>query len=105
MTKKKVSHHVVGKSPNELEHAKKTIKMLEKEMASLKNAYTKELAILIEEAYMAGYSDAIIDFDKKAEAMEKYLHKALKEFEKSYQNFALKEVTSKKGKKASSKKK
>lgn len=68
----------------ELKHAKKTIGKLEKEITLLKKSYMKEMAVLIEEAYMTGYGDAVADFDKKAEAMEKFLHKALKEFEQEY---------------------
>lgn len=73
----------------ELSSAKETIKKLEKELSSLKSSYAKDIAVLIEEAYMAGYSDAIVDFDKKADAMEKFLHKSLGDFEKNYRKNVL----------------
>ena len=84
----------------ELKKAKETVKHLEKEIATLKKTYHKDLAILIEEAYMAGYSDAIVDFDKKAESMEKFLHEALKEFEKSYRKNLFKSPKKNKAKKS-----
>ncbi len=43
-----------------------------------------ELLKIAEEAYYAGYMDAMIDMDEKAEAMDKYLEKALTQFEKEY---------------------
>ena len=84
MPAQKPCHLTKCHSPGELKNAQEAIKKLEKEITSLKRSYLKEMAILIEEAYMTGYSDAVLDFDKKAEAMEKFLHKSLKELEEEY---------------------
>lgn len=100
MAIKKSCHSKKNHHPNELTLSKEKIKKLEKEISALKQSYTKELASLMEEAYVAGYSDAIADFDKKAEAMEKFLHKALKEFEQDYKkNMMITSIPSKKRKK------
>ncbi len=56
----------------------------QKEIANLKKKQTDDLLKLAEEAYFAGYTDAMVDMDEKAEAMDKHIEKALTQFEKEY---------------------
>lgn len=69
---------------NELKTAKKTIQNLKDDFAKFKASCMQDMNLLIEDAYVAGYSDAVQDFDKKTEAMEKYMEKAMIQFEKEY---------------------
>ena len=55
-----------------------------KEIAKLKKKQTDDLLKLAEEAYFTGYTDAMIDMDEKAEAMDKFIEKSLAQFEKEY---------------------
>lgn len=54
------------------------------EIAQLKKKQADDLLKLAEEVYFAGYTDAMVDMDEKTEAMDKYIEKALVEFEKDY---------------------
>lgn len=90
----------------ELKTAKEVISAQAKEISSLKKSFEEDLEILLEEAYMAGYTDALEESDKKAMAMEKFLQQALDEFEKVYQKAPGKAAKkSNKSKKAQSKSK
>lgn len=76
-----------------------------KEIATQKKRQADDLLKLAEEAYYAGYMDAMVDMDEKADAMDKFIEKSLTQFEKEYaKKFA---ETSKKGakKKAAKKRK
>jgi len=72
MSKKKSTKTKQVRNP--LAKAKKMIKDLK-----------DQRMMLAENAYLKGYSDAIIDFDKKASAMEKFLDKAMMKFEIEYE--------------------
>ncbi|HCU05674.1 MAG: hypothetical protein A2X77_03650 [Gammaproteobacteria bacterium GWE2_42_36] len=91
----------------ELKKSKEIISAQTKEISSLKKSFEEDLEILLEEAYMAGYTDALEEADKKAMSMEKFLQQALDEFEKVYQRTpdkkAKKSSTSKKAKSKSKK--
>ena len=54
------------------------------EIIKLRKKQTDDLLKLAEEAYFAGYTDAMIDMDEKADAMDKFIDKALTQFEKDY---------------------
>ncbi len=55
-----------------------------KEITHLKKKQTDDLLKLAEEAYFTGYTDAMVDMDEKAEAMDKFIEKSLNQFEKEY---------------------
>lgn len=76
-TKKTVTLAEAGKLKSELAKTKKAFDALKKKQAS-------DLLKLAEEAYYAGYIDAMVDMDEKAEAMDKFIEKSLLQFEKEY---------------------
>jgi hypothetical protein len=98
----KINHQVKAKKlDTELKKAKKTITELKKD---LKNTL-KDLKIIVEEAYVFGYSEALHDMDKKSDALDKHLEKALLQFEKGYGKKATKKTTKKATKKPTKTKK
>jgi hypothetical protein len=80
MVKTKARKSPAKKPQTELAKAKKKIVELEKDIKET----VQDANLLIEEAFITGYAEALIDADKKADAMEKYLEKAMKGFEQEY---------------------
>jgi len=72
-----------------LEKENKELKKVNKEMQTIAKKVIEEqkneIEQLIEEAYVAGYADALEDVEEKAYAMDVYLEKAAVQFEKEYE--------------------
>lgn len=84
----------------ELAKAKKEIIALKKELKTNQAQCLKEMGLLVEDAFITGYTEALDDTDRKNIAMEKFMNQALAKFDKEYEDKLVNEVKVRTTKKA-----